>query len=103
MEPKNGCTFIHNLEFEEKIKSRKKVVQKYKVLINKKSKTIRTTYYIRKENYKNDFNKIFFCKKLKKHTIVSSLRYGSSYVVSFKNLNKYGKEKIRNQNNLFIK
>lgn len=103
VEPKNGCTFIHNLEFEEKIKSRKKVVQKYIVLINKKSKIIRTVYYIRKENYKNDFNKIFFCKKLKKHTIVSNLRFGSSYVVSFKNLNKYGKEKIRNQNNLFIK
>lgn len=103
VEPKQGCTFIHNLEFEAKVKSRKKVLQRYKVLINKKSKTINLIYYIRKQNYKNDLNKIFFSKKLKKHIIVSKLKYGASYIVSLKNLNKYGKEKLKNQKNLFIK
>tara|TARA_B100000575_G_C23130940_1_gene656013 strand:+ start:2286 stop:3032 length:747 start_codon:yes stop_codon:yes gene_type:complete len=103
VEPQIACTYIHNLEFEAKIKSRKRIVQKYKVLINKKTKIIKTIYPIRKKNYKNNLRKLFFSQNLKKYIITSKLRYGNSYIISLKNLNRYGMEYIKNNKNLFIK
>ena len=65
--PDEGLTYIHHLEQMTEVKYRYFKKIKYKVKINEKNKQILINYFSRKNNIKQNFNKILKVKELKKY------------------------------------
>lgn len=86
--PDEGLTYIHHLEQMTEVKYRYFKKIKYKVKINGKNKQILINYFSRKNNIKQNFNKILKVKELKKYIKSSKLLFGTSYHCQLNKLDK---------------
>lgn len=83
-----GCTYLHHIENKKPREYRKKKRFKLKIKLNKKIKKIHVNYSVRKKNILLNFNKIFFLPKVKKITKKSKLKFGYSYFISIRELDR---------------
>ena len=94
--PKEGCTYIHNLEYVLNLPYRKKKLISFKLKLNNKYLNKKILYPIRKENINVNLNKFFFNNKIFKFVKTSNLKFGKSYIIKLDDLDYHGRKLLKN-------
>ena len=104
-DPIQGATYLHHLEALNGVPYRKWVILKRKKIENGDKKTIKIKYYAQKNyNYVTDFNRVF--DKISKKTSFlreQSVKYGKSYIIRIKDLDKVGLNFLKKNKYSFVK
>ena len=90
-----GCTYLHNLEYMEKVPYRSNKKIKIKFIKNKKEVNREFLYPIRIKNAHVNLNNVFFNKKIKKKTILAKLNSAKSYMIKIYDLDKISKKLLK--------
>jgi aminoglycoside 3-N-acetyltransferase len=100
--PSEGASYLHHVEYMNAVKYRKKKIIKIKFIKKNKTKiTYAYDYYARKKNIKINFDNII---KFKPNFIIEEkIKYGSSFSMKIRDLDRYANKKIKNNNNFFLK
>ena len=98
-----GATYLHHLEALVGVPYRKWIKIKFKTKKNRKINYQYLNYYARKNsNYKENFDK-FFSKINKKLIKSANLRFGSSNLISLKNLHNEGIKALKKNKYCLVK
>ena len=98
-----GATYLHHLEALVGVPYRKWIKIKFKTKKNRKINYQYLNYYARKNsNYIENFDK-FFSKINKKLIKSANLRFGSSNLISLKNLHKEGIKALKKNKYCLVK
>ena len=101
--PSEGCTYIHDLEYNLNVPYRKKKLLNFKIKLNKKYLNKKILYPIRKKNIRVNLNKFFFNNKIFKFVKSANLKFGKSYLINLNDLDYYGKKLLKNNPYIMIK
>jgi aminoglycoside N3'-acetyltransferase len=97
-----GCTYLHHIEQICKVPYRYKKKLTF-FLLNKKINKIKINYYARKKNYKVNLNLIFNKKILGTKLKIAKLKFGTSYAISLKDLDKFAKKTLKKNKKILLK
>ena len=104
-EPMQGATYLHHLEAISGVPYRKWIFLKRRKIENGLKKTVKIKYYAQKnDDYIADFNPVF--NKIKNNTsflIEQSVKYGKSYIIRIKDLDKIGLNFLKKNKYSFVK
>jgi len=104
-EPIQGATYLHHLEAIYKVPYRKWITLKRKKIIKGVIKSIFIKYFAKKnDNYISNFNSVF--KKIRKYKSIiceQKVKYGRSYFISLKHLDKIGLKFLKENKYSFVK
>ena len=104
-DPIQGATYLHHLEAIYGVPYRKWIIVKKKVYKKKIIKIVEVKYYAKKNNeYVSNFNSVF--KKIKKFNLNISeqkVKYGMSFCLNIKNLDKIGLILLKKNAYAFVK
>ena len=104
-DPMKGATYLHHLEAMIGVPYRKWKLLKRKKIYQGIKKDVLINYYARSnKKYVPDFNSFF--KKIRKYKSVLSeqkVKYGRSYLISLKDLNKIGSKLLKKNKYCFVK
>ena len=100
--PSEGASYLHHVEYMNSVKYREKKIIKIKFIKKNKTKTTYAyDYYARKKNVKINFDNIL---KYKSNFIIKEKnKYGSSFSIKIRDLDRYANKKIKKNNNFFLK
>lgn len=104
-EPMQGATYLHHLEAINSVPYRKWITLKRSKFENGTKKTVKIKYYTKKSNnYLADFNRVFInIKKDTSFLIEQSVKYGKSYIIRIKDLDKIGLSYLKKNKYSFVK
>ena len=97
-----GCTYLHNLEYLEKVPYRISKKIKIKFIKNKKKIFREFIYPTRRKKIHVNLNNIFFNKLLKNKTICASLNSAKSYKIKIYDLDKLTRKLLRENKNILL-
>ena len=104
-EPIQGATYLHHLEAIYKVPYRKWIILKRKKILKGVKKNVFIKYFAKKNNnYVSDFNSVF--KKIRKYKSIiyeQKVKYGRSYFISLKHLDKIGLKFLKENKYSFVK
>lgn len=101
--PSEGCSYIHNLEYNLNLPYRKKKLLNFKVKFNKKYLSKKILYPIRKNNIKINLDKLFFNRKVLKFVKSANLKFAKSHIINLNDLDYYGKKLLKSNPYIMIK
>ncbi len=100
--PSEGASYLHHVEYMNLVKYRKKMKIKINFLKKNKNKiTFVYEYYARKKNVEINFDNILKYKS--KFILEEKNKYGSSFSIKIRDLDKNANKKIRDNNNFFLR
>lgn len=104
-DPMQGATYLHHLEAILGVPYRKWILLKRKKIYQGIKKVVFIKYYARRnEKFESDFNSFF--NKIKKYKSVLSeqkVKYGRSYLISLKDLDRIGLKFLKKNKYCFVK
>lgn len=88
-DPMQGATYLHHMESLHGVPYRKWIKLKKIKLVNNQKKLVLVKYYAKKNNkYSSNFNNFFASIAKKSALKVQKVKYGKSFCISLKNLDK---------------
>ena len=97
-----GCTYLHNLEYLEKVPYRSNNKVKIKFIKNNKAVNKEFIYPQRIKNIQVNLNNIFFNKKIMQKTILAQLNSAKSYKIKIYDLDKISKKLFKENKNILV-
>lgn len=104
-DPMQGATYLHHLEAVRRVPYRKWITVKKRKIENNLTKIVRIRYFAKKNNkYVSDFNNLFIkFKKLKNILFEQKVKYGKSFCISLKDLDKVATKLLNKNKYSFVK
>jgi aminoglycoside N3'-acetyltransferase len=101
--PKEGCTYIHNIEYKLNLPYRKKKYLYFNIKIKNKFLKKKILYPVRKKNIHTNLNKVFFNNKIYQFVKKSNFNLGKSYLVNLSHLEINGNKLLKKNPKIMIK
>lgn len=101
--PKEGCTYIHNIEYNLDLPYRSKKYLNFNIKLKNKYFKKKILYPVRKKNISVNLNKVFFNRNIYQFAKKSNLNFGKSYIINLFNLEKSGTKLLKNNPKIMIK
>jgi len=101
--PKEGCTYIHNIEYNLDLSYRRKKYLHFNLKLNKKYFNKKILYPVRKKNILVNLNKVFFNRSIYQFVKKSNFNFGKSYLINLSNLEQNGTKLLKKNPKIMIK